>query len=186
MLFLMFASTVITFSVNDFSRVKICAKGTRQKTIVFLRHVSYVLGKRGESLNCVPIDLPHERGCRPILNVRGHSSVQGGRFAHFCCWEYNDLTAILHSTDSNTAIAFDGDIVIYHCSSCDDPQNFEAIVSHVNPEEGPPTEYTFARCLGCGSIALFVREDMGDGLENDSYYRVWPPHSRHLGFLCQR
>jgi hypothetical protein len=23
---------------------------------------------------------------------------------------------------------------------------------------------------------------MGDGFENDSYYRLWPSHSRHLGF----
>ena len=29
---------------------------------------------------------------------------------------------------------------------------------------------------------MFAREDTGDGFEHGSYYRLWPPQSRHLGF----
>jgi hypothetical protein len=50
-------------------------------------------------------------------------------------------------------------------------------------EEGmPPTEFTFAQCESCHYAALFVRGNIGDGFENDSYYRVYPAHSRHIGF----
>jgi hypothetical protein len=77
---------------------------------------------------------------------------------------------------------FEGAIVIYHCTSCDDPQNFETIAVEKTTESGMPTEYTLARCGSCGRIALFCREDIFGGFENENYYRLWPPHSRHLGF----
>lgn len=72
--------------------------------------------------------------------------------------------------------------MIYHCTNCDDPQNFTTVAREVNNNEGPPTEYTLSRCVRCGNIVLFCREDLGDGFENDSYYRLWPPQGRHLGF----
>jgi uncharacterized protein DUF4145 len=72
--------------------------------------------------------------------------------------------------------------VIYECVGCDVTRNFEKIANHIRPDERPPTEYTLARCDHCGSVALFHREDMGDGFENDSYYRLWPSHHRHIGF----
>jgi hypothetical protein len=72
--------------------------------------------------------------------------------------------------------------MIYHCASCDGPRNFIDVAVHLKPDEGPPIEYTLARCETCADAALFYREDMGDGFEGDNYYRLWPPHERHLGF----
>jgi len=72
--------------------------------------------------------------------------------------------------------------MIYHCTDCDDPQNFKTIAREVNASDGVPAEYTLSRCERCGNIVLFCREDMGVGFENDSYYRLWPPQGRHLGF----
>jgi hypothetical protein len=72
--------------------------------------------------------------------------------------------------------------MIYYCKSCDETQNFVAESVIVNPEEAPPTEYTLARCEICSHPALFFREDVGDGFEGDSYYRLWPTHERHIGF----
>jgi Domain of unknown function (DUF4145) len=72
--------------------------------------------------------------------------------------------------------------MISHCTQCDDPQNFEAIAAYNSQSEFPPCEYTLAKCDRCLAVSLFIREDIGEGLENDGYYRVWPPQSRHLGF----
>lgn len=73
--------------------------------------------------------------------------------------------------------------MIYRCTTCEEPKNFEPITTHIRPDEGPPGEYTLARCGKCGEVGLFLREDVGDGFENDSYYRLWPPNERHIGFL---
>ncbi|HYW47655.1 MAG TPA: DUF4145 domain-containing protein [Bryobacteraceae bacterium] len=73
--------------------------------------------------------------------------------------------------------------MIYYCTSCDNTRNFIDVAVHVKPEAGPPIEYTLARCETCADAALFYREDMGDGFEGDNYYRLWPPHERHIGFL---
>jgi hypothetical protein len=71
--------------------------------------------------------------------------------------------------------------VIYSCEQCETSRNFEKIAVHARDEQ-PPAEYTLARCQDCGSVALFLREDVGDGFENDSYYRLWPAQKRHIGF----
>ena len=73
--------------------------------------------------------------------------------------------------------------MIYHCTSCDEPQDFMIDAVYINSDEAPPSEYTLAHCGKCKGAAMFFREDMGDGFENDSYYRLWPSHQRHLGFL---
>lgn len=73
--------------------------------------------------------------------------------------------------------------MVYQCGRCDRPQNFLTIAVHVIEEDGPPAEFTFAQCEACHGAALFIRENVGDGFENDSYYRVYPAHSRHIGFL---
>jgi len=73
--------------------------------------------------------------------------------------------------------------MVYHCWQCDVPTNFVILNTHILPDEGPPEEYSFARCETCNQAAMFIREDMGDGFDKDSYYRLWPPHDRHIGFL---
>lgn len=73
--------------------------------------------------------------------------------------------------------------VVYMCRSCDKPTAFEILKTHILPEEGPPEEYSFAKCEVCNKPAVFMREDMGDGFDNDSFYRVYPAHGRHLAFF---
>jgi hypothetical protein len=76
--------------------------------------------------------------------------------------------------------------MVYHCSHCEKHTNFRAIKVHILPTESPPEEYTFASCEVCKNPALFLREDMSDGFERDAYYRVYPPHSRHIGYLLPK
>lgn len=76
--------------------------------------------------------------------------------------------------------------LIYYCEHCEKHVNFHPLQMHVLPDEGPPEEYTFAKCDACNRPAVFFREDMGDGFESDSYYRMFPPHERHLGFLLPK
>lgn len=74
--------------------------------------------------------------------------------------------------------------MIYHCSQCQAPQNFEVIAHHIEvPEDSPPMEYAFSKCKECGGGALFLREDYGAGFEDDAPYRVYPPHVRSLRFI---
>lgn len=73
--------------------------------------------------------------------------------------------------------------MIYYCDHCEKHTNFHPLQSHIFPNEGPPEEYTFAKCDACDKPAVFLREDMGDGFDNDFYYRLYPPHDRHIGFL---
>ena len=73
--------------------------------------------------------------------------------------------------------------MVYNCWSCDKPTNFIILKTHVLPDEAPPTEFAFAHCETCKQPAMFYREDMGDGFDNDPYYRLYPSHSRHIGFL---
>lgn len=72
--------------------------------------------------------------------------------------------------------------VVYHCPSCAEPTNFLIDGVHTVLDAAPPDEYSFAHCSKCNNPAMFVREDMGDGFENDFYVRVYPPHDRHIGF----
>jgi Domain of unknown function (DUF4145) len=71
--------------------------------------------------------------------------------------------------------------MIYHCTSCADPRKFARLYGYVPPHEGIRTEYTLWYCEVCKSVALFSREDPGDGFK-EAYYRLWPIHSRHIGF----
>jgi hypothetical protein len=73
--------------------------------------------------------------------------------------------------------------VVYACERCEARTVFQILKIHTLPDESPPVEYSFTRCEKCNKPALFVREDMGDGFDNDSFYRVFPAHKRHLGFL---
>lgn len=73
--------------------------------------------------------------------------------------------------------------MIYYCDHCEKHTNFHPLQLHVIPEESPPEEYTFAKCDTCNKPAVFYREDMGDGFESDSFYRLYPPHERHVGFF---
>ncbi len=73
--------------------------------------------------------------------------------------------------------------MIYNCWHCEEPRNFAITATQVLPDEGPPEEYSFAICETCHHPAVFYREDMGDGFENDAYYRLYPPHDRHIGYI---
>jgi hypothetical protein len=72
--------------------------------------------------------------------------------------------------------------MVYHCWHCDEATNFIVLNTHILPEEGPPEEYSFAQCEKCHKPALFYRENMGDGFDKDSFYRLYPPHDRHIGY----
>lgn len=69
------------------------------------------------------------------------------------------------------------------CWYCDEARIFAIDYTHIIFDDSPPSEYTFAHCEKCNHPSIFVREDMGDGFEMDSYYRTYPPQDRHLGFL---
>lgn len=73
--------------------------------------------------------------------------------------------------------------MIYICTRCEEYSNFVTMQVHLLPDEAPPEEFTFAKCEICGNPAVFVREDVGDGFENDSYYRLYPAHDRHIGYF---
>ncbi len=72
--------------------------------------------------------------------------------------------------------------IVAICYSCEQPQTLIVDMVHKLPDEGPPQEYTFAHCDSCAKPAVFVREDMGDGFDKDSYYRVYPAQERHIGY----
>jgi hypothetical protein len=76
--------------------------------------------------------------------------------------------------------------MIYTCDNCEKHTNFVPIQVHLLPDAGPPEEYTFARCEVCDRPALFLREDIGIGFENDDYYRMFPAHDRHIGFALPK
>jgi hypothetical protein len=84
----------------------------------------------------------------------------------------------------STVLQFTNKVMIYHCKYCESPQNFTVKATSVEvTEAAPPAEFSLAHCTKCNSTALFVREDYGGGFDDDSYYRVYPPHVRALGFV---
>lgn len=68
------------------------------------------------------------------------------------------------------------------CPQCEQPRTFTVDFVHRLPEEGPPEEYTVCHCDVCKKPAIFYREDMGDGFDKDSFYRVYPAQGRHVGY----
>lgn len=72
--------------------------------------------------------------------------------------------------------------IVAECYACEQPRTLTVARIHRLPDEGPPTEYTFAYCSNCGKPSLFYREDMGDGFDKDSYYRLYPAQERHIGY----
>lgn len=70
-----------------------------------------------------------------------------------------------------------------YCSHCEDSTTFVIDKVHTLPDEGPPEEYTFAHCEVCNYPAIFFREDMGDGFDQDAYYRMFPSQDRHIGYF---
>lgn len=72
--------------------------------------------------------------------------------------------------------------LVMHCHFCEQSRSFVVLSVHELQDEGLPEEYTFARCSECNRPSVLYREDTGDGFENDSYYRLYPPQARHLGF----
>lgn len=73
--------------------------------------------------------------------------------------------------------------MIQYCPICEEVRSFQLINRHINSGiDNVPTEYSFACCEKCREPVVFIREDVGDGFENDSYYRVYPKNERHLGF----
>jgi hypothetical protein len=72
--------------------------------------------------------------------------------------------------------------IVAVCYWCGQPQTLIVDKVHQLPDDGPPTEYTFAHCASCAKPAVFVREDMGDGFDKDNYYRVYPAQERHIGY----
>jgi hypothetical protein len=76
--------------------------------------------------------------------------------------------------------------LVLTCYSCEQPRSFIVSSIHEIPAERPPEEYTFASCSQCKKPSVFYREDMGDGFENENYYRVYPAEDRHLGFALPK
>ena len=76
--------------------------------------------------------------------------------------------------------------MIYICTNCEKHTNFIPIQVHLLPNEMPPEEYTFARCETCDKPAVFLREDIGIGFDADEYYRMFPAHDRHIGYLLPK
>jgi hypothetical protein len=76
--------------------------------------------------------------------------------------------------------------MIYICTNCEKHTSFIPIQVHLLPNEAPPEEYTFARCEECDKPAVFLREDVGVGFEGDEYYRMFPAHDRHIGYLLPK
>jgi hypothetical protein len=72
--------------------------------------------------------------------------------------------------------------IVEICHSCEQPRSLIVDMIQRIPEEGPPEEYTFVHCSKCAKPAVFYREDVGDGFERDSYYRVYPAQERHIGY----
>ncbi|HEX8489443.1 MAG TPA: DUF4145 domain-containing protein [Chthoniobacterales bacterium] len=68
------------------------------------------------------------------------------------------------------------------CPECGKPNVFAVDLVHRLPNEAPPEEYTFSHCDTCKKPAIFYREDVGDGFDSDSYFRIYPPPQRHAGY----
>jgi hypothetical protein len=78
--------------------------------------------------------------------------------------------------------------IVYLCDTCEDKTCFSILSIHEVPDEGPATEYSFAKCDECNMPAIFYREDLHTPLkyDEDAYYRCWPIHERHLGFYLPK
>ena len=72
--------------------------------------------------------------------------------------------------------------MISRCSTCDKPESFRVVATHEDMNARPPIQHTLAICENCNEIALFYREDLGDGFENDSFYRLYPPQPREISY----
>ena len=72
--------------------------------------------------------------------------------------------------------------MISRCSNCDKPESFRVVATHEDMNARPPIQHTLAICENCNEIALFYREDLGDGFENDSFYRLYPPQPREINY----
>jgi Domain of unknown function (DUF4145) len=72
--------------------------------------------------------------------------------------------------------------IVAVCFSCEQPSTLIVDKVHKLPQEGPPEEYTFVHCSRCSKPAVFYREDIGKGFDGESYYRVYPPQDRHIGY----
>ncbi len=71
--------------------------------------------------------------------------------------------------------------IVGYCDYCEDSTAFSHIAIHMVNEE-PPCEYTFCKCSKCERPAVFLREDVGEGFEADSFWRMFPKQERHIGF----
>ncbi|WP_164073696.1 DUF4145 domain-containing protein [Stenotrophomonas maltophilia] len=76
--------------------------------------------------------------------------------------------------------------MIYYCESCEAHKNFNPRNVLELPNETPPAEYTFAACEKCDSPAVFIRENIGLGFDEDDYYRLYPAHERFISFRLPR
>jgi hypothetical protein len=68
------------------------------------------------------------------------------------------------------------------CPYCEQPSTFVIDAVSFLPDESPEEEYTFGHCDTCKRVAVFLREDMGEGFDEDTYYRTYPSHDRHIGY----
>lgn len=62
------------------------------------------------------------------------------------------------------------------CQWCEIEAEHRVLAIHINKDELPNCEYTFAVCKVCNKPVLMFREDMDDGkgFEGDSYGVLWP------------
>lgn len=75
--------------------------------------------------------------------------------------------------------------MIYFCEHCETHRNFNSLSVAEVRGGGFPEEFTFAVCEVCHYPAVYSREDydLGEGFEDDEYYRVYPPHERTVSFV---
>ncbi|WIM38481.1 DUF4145 domain-containing protein [Paenibacillus sp. PK4536] len=75
--------------------------------------------------------------------------------------------------------------MVHYCKICQEYHSFEILHVYVayNPEYDPPSEYTLSKCENCGEPSLFIREDFGQGFEQDIYFRLYPKNARSFNFI---
>jgi len=76
-------------------------------------------------------------------------------------------------------------MIIAYCENCETKRAYKKIAEYFNPDEGPPSEYTFAFCETCNYPSLFLREDVGSegGFDDDEYFKIYPADERHIGYI---
>jgi hypothetical protein len=71
--------------------------------------------------------------------------------------------------------------MILECNNCEAFVEAQELHSYLdNDQEGPPGQWTLAKCPRCSMPMLAVQVDYGDGFDPPS--RVFPPKSRELGY----